>query len=147
MDGKCKSFDRDANGYTRSEAINIIFMQKAKDAKRVYATMVHGKTNCDGFKEQGITFPSFAMQKELLTDFYEEIQISPLSLQFIEAHGTGTRVGDPEELNALDVVFCTDRDTPLKIGSVKSNLGHSEPACGVCSVSKVLLVLFRFKFD
>lgn len=136
--GKCKSFDADANGYTRSEAINVIFLQKAKDAKRIYATYIHGKTNCDGFKEQGITFPSSVMQKELLREFYEEIQISPLSLNFIEAHGTGTRVGDPEELNALDMIFCTGRDTPLPIGSVKSNLGHSEPASGLCSISKVI---------
>lgn len=136
-DGRCKSFDESANGYARSEAISVILLQKAKDAKRVYATFVHGKTNCDGFKEQGITFPSSAMQGILLKEFYDEIGIPPTILSYIEAHGTGTKVGDPEEINALDRVFCTGRKEPLWLGSIKSNLGHSEPASGLCSIAKV----------
>lgn len=115
----------------------MVFLQKAKDAKRAYATYIHGKTNCDGFKEEGITFPSSLKQKELLKDFYKEIQIPPQSVSFIEAHGTSTKVGDPEELNALDTIFCTNRNGPLFIGSVKSNLGHSEAASGLCSIAKV----------
>lgn len=118
----------------------VFLLQRAKDANRVYATFVHGKTNSDGFKEQGITFPSATAQKELYTEFYKEIQISPLDVEYIEAHGTATKVGDPEELNALDAVFCTGRDAPLKIGSVKSNMGHAETASGVGSVSKVLFI-------
>ena len=136
-DGHCKPFDESANGYARSEAVAICFLQKAKDAKRIYATLVHGKTNCDGFKEQGITFPSSIMQGTLLKEFYEELGIPPTSLDYIEAHGTGTKVGDQEETNALDRVFCTGRKEPLWIGSIKSNLGHSEPASGLCSIAKV----------
>ncbi|OAD57941.1 Fatty acid synthase [Eufriesea mexicana] len=135
-DCRCKSFDARANGYVRSEAISVILLQKAKNAKRVYAQIVYTKSNCDGYKEQGITFPASEIQKMLLTDFYNECNVSPNDLAFLEAHGTGTSVGDPEELNAIDKVFCQSRTTPLKIGSIKSNLGHTEPASGLCSVAK-----------
>lgn len=142
MDGRCKSFDADADGYCRAEAVGLVYLQKAKDAKRIYAKFVHAKINCDGFKEQGITFPSSAMQTKLLSEFYTECGIPPTKLSFLEAHGTGTTVGDPEELNAIDKVFCPGRTTPLKIGSIKSNLGHAEPASGICSVAKVQLRFF-----
>lgn len=79
------------------------------------------------------------MQSALLKEFYEECRVPPNSLSYIEAHGTGTKVGDPEELNAIDSIFCTGRENPLKIGSVKSNLGHAEPASGMCSVAKVII--------
>nr|XP_034827721.1 fatty acid synthase isoform X1 [Maniola hyperantus] len=138
-DGKCKSFDNKANGYARSEAIVVILLQKAKDARRVYAQILHAKTNCDGYKEQGITYPAGHIQQLLLDEFYEECSIPPNTLEFVEAHGTGTRVGDPEELKAIDAVFCTGRSEPLMIGSVKSNLGHSEPASGLCSVAKLCI--------
>ena len=63
-----------ANGYARSEAVIIVYLQKAKDARRVYATVIHAKTNCDGYKEQGITYPSGPLQQRLLEEFYEECQ-------------------------------------------------------------------------
>ncbi|KAK0166753.1 hypothetical protein PV327_004242 [Microctonus hyperodae] len=135
----CKCFDNSANGYARSETISVILLQKFKDAKRVYATVVHGKTNCDGFKAQGITYPSSELQKTLLVDFYKECKIPPNSLEYVEAHGTGTQVGDPEELTAVEEVFCTGRTKPLKLGSVKSNLGHAEAASGMCSIIKVVI--------
>ncbi|XP_015113130.1 fatty acid synthase [Diachasma alloeum] len=138
-DGRSKSFDNSANGYVRSETISVAFLQKAKNAKRIYATVVHGKTNCDGFKPQGITFPSSQIQSVLLRDFYEECKVPPSSVAYVEAHGTGTKVGDPEELNAIESVFCPGRNEPLKIGSVKSNIGHAEPASGMGQISKVLI--------
>lgn len=125
----------------RSETIGIVYLQKAKKAKRIYATVVYAKTNCDGYKEQGITFPSSEMQGALLQEFYNECNISPSCITFVEAHGTGTKVGDPEEINALERVFCKDRQTPLLIGSVKSNLGHSEAAAGLCQIAKVIVVM------
>jgi len=138
-DGRSKSFDADADGYSRSETICVVYLQKAKNAKRIYATLVYGKTNCDGYKEQGITFPSSAVQTTLMRNCYEECSLSPNILSYLECHGTGTRIGDPEELNAIQNIFCKDRSTPLLIGSVKSNLGHSEPASGLCQVAKVTL--------
>ncbi|CAH0385876.1 unnamed protein product [Bemisia tabaci] len=140
-DGRCKSFDEAANGYCRSEAISVILLQKLKDSRRVYARVIHAKTNCDGYKEQGITFPSGPLQQRLLEEFYEECQIEPSSLAWIEAHGTGTKVGDPEEVKAIENVFCEGRKEPLPIGSVKSNIGHSEPASGLCSVTKVVIAM------
>ncbi|KAK9884291.1 hypothetical protein WA026_005243 [Henosepilachna vigintioctopunctata] len=141
QDGCCKSFDNAGNGYARSEAITCILLQKTKDCRRIYAKIVHAKTNCDGYKEQGITFPSGDTQKRLLQEFYLECGVDPRSLSFLEAHGTGTIVGDPEEVNAMDEIFCTDRETPLLIGSVKSNIGHTEPASGLCSITKCVIGL------
>ncbi|KAK9875949.1 hypothetical protein WA026_011050 [Henosepilachna vigintioctopunctata] len=141
LDGCCKSFDASGNGYCRSESINCILLQKAKDARRNYATIVHAKTGCDGYKEQGITYPSGEMQKHLLEEFYKECEIPPSSLSFLEAHGTGTVVGDPEEINAIDEVFSVGRQSPLLIGSVKSNIGHTEPASGLCSITKCIIAM------
>lgn len=138
-DGRCKCFDNNANGYARSEAIVVCFLQKAKDSRRVYAQLLHAKTNCDGYKEQGITYPAGQIQKMLLSEFYEECSIAPSTLEYVEAHGTGTKVGDPEELLAIDEIFCTGRSKPLNIGSIKSNLGHSEPASGLCSIAKLCI--------
>ncbi|KAL6257976.1 hypothetical protein P5V15_011572 [Pogonomyrmex californicus] len=140
-DGRVKSFDNDADGYARSETVAVVFLQKAKHAKRIYARVVYGKTNCDGFKEQGIMHPSRVMQGILLRECYEDCGVSPKSVFFLECHGTGTKAGDPEEVNAIEEVLCKDRTTPLLIGSVKSNLGHSEPAAGLCQIAKVLIAM------
>lgn len=138
-DGYCRPFDENANGYTRSEAVCVIFLQRARDAKRVYGTLVYSKANCDGFKEEGITYPSGKIQRELLSEFYKEIDIDPKTINYVEAHATGTVVGDPEECWAIDQVFCQGRDKPLHVGSIKSNIGHSESTSGCCSVAKVIL--------
>ncbi|XP_055377679.1 fatty acid synthase isoform X2 [Condylostylus longicornis] len=138
-DGYCRPFDKDASGYTRSEAINCCFLQRKKNAKRIYATLIYSKTNCDGHKVEGITYPSGQIQEILLKDFYKDCQISPAKLGYLEAHSTGTFVGDPEECKAIDSVICSQRTEPLLVGSVKSNIGHSEASSGLCSVIKVLL--------
>ncbi|XP_046964244.1 fatty acid synthase-like [Vanessa cardui] len=138
-DGRCKCFDNDANGYVRSEAVVVCLLQRAKDSRRVYAQIHHAKTNSDGYNGQGITFPSGAMQKILLNEFYDECSIPPSTVEYLEAHGTGTRVGDLVELNVIGDVFCTGRADPLMIGSVKSNMGHSEPASGLCSLAKLCI--------
>ncbi|KAF5287178.1 hypothetical protein FQR65_LT12307 [Abscondita terminalis] len=137
--GSCKSFDKDADGYARSEAVSVVFLQKAKDARRIYAHVIHTKVNCDGFKEQGITFPSSQDQIQLLSELYQECNIDPTSIDFLEAHATGTKVGDPAEIAAMDYIYCRDRDSPLYVGSVKSNHGHTEPVSGLCSLIKVVL--------
>ncbi|XP_055593806.1 fatty acid synthase-like [Uranotaenia lowii] len=139
--GYCRPFDKDASGYSRSEAICAVFLQKAKDAKRVYCQVVHTKTNCDGFKPEGITFPSGAVQQQLLDDFYQEIGINPTEVNYVEAHSTGTFVGDPEECAAIDRVYCKDRQGSLLVGSVKSSIGHTEAAAGVCSIAKCIIAM------
>ncbi|XP_011870702.1 PREDICTED: fatty acid synthase-like [Vollenhovia emeryi] len=141
LDGKCKAFDASGDGYVRAEAIVAIYLQKATDARRIYATVVHTKTNADGYKSQGITYPSGDMQNRLMREVYSEAGINPVDVSYIEAHGTGTKVGDPEEINSIDILFCKGRKTPLLIGSVKSNMGHPEPASGLCSIAKVLIAM------
>lgn len=135
--GHCRPFDVSANGYCRAETISVVYLQKAKTAKRVYALFKHVKLNSDGFKEEGITYPSERLQTRLLTEFYNECGISPVNVEYIEAHGTGTKVGDPVEVNAISNVFCKERKAPLLIGSVKSNVGHSEPASCMNQITKV----------
>ncbi|XP_062126451.1 fatty acid synthase [Drosophila sulfurigaster albostrigata] len=135
-DGFCRPFDKDASGYTRSETINCLFLQRKRDAKRVYASVIYSKTNCDGYKPEGITYPSGKVQEKLLEEFYKEIDLTPNDLGYLEAHSTGTVVGDPEECKAIDSVLCSQRAEPLLVGSVKSNVGHSEAASGICSLVK-----------
>jgi fatty acid synthase len=89
-----------------------MFLQKARDAKRVYATVVHTKTNNDGFKEQGITYPSGYMHKVLLEQCYQERGIDITALEYFEAHGTGTKVCFIQSQNkclsscTLSVIIC-----------------------------------------
>lgn len=129
--GTCRSFDSEGNGYCRSEAVVVVFLQKEPTANRIYASLVHARSNSDGGKEQGITFPSGEVQKRLLGQVYAEAGINPAHVSYVEAHGTGTKAGDPQELNSMTDVFCTkDRQGPLLIGSTKSNMGHPEPASG-----------------
>ncbi|XP_029644700.1 fatty acid synthase isoform X1 [Octopus sinensis] len=140
-DGCSKSFDASANGYVRSEAVVVIFLQKAKNAKRIYATLVHSKNNADGNKERGITFPSGEVQKKLITEVYSEAGVDPKNVAYVEAHGTGTQAGDPQELNTIADVFCKGRDGPLFVGSTKSNMGHPEPASGLAALAKVIIAM------
>ncbi|XP_054155200.1 fatty acid synthase-like [Oppia nitens] len=139
VDGKCKFLDESGNGYVRSETCSIILLQKKSEAKRLYATVIHAKTNTDGYKDEGITFPSSISQASLMHQTLKEANIDPNDIKYIEAHGTGTPAGDPSETNAIAKVFCQNRKEPLLIGGVKSNLGHSEPASGLNSLAKVLI--------
>lgn len=79
------------------------------------------------------------MQQELLEEFYRDLKIDPSTMHYVEAHSTGTVVGDPEECRALDNIFCQNRKEPLLVGSVKSNIGHTESCSGACSLAKVIL--------
>lgn len=140
-DGMCKAFDEAGNGYVRSEGCVVVFMQRASDSKRIYSSILNVRTNTDGAKDQGITYPNGEMQNRLIRETYEEIGLNPADVVYVEAHGTGTKVGDPQEVNSICDFFCKDRPTPLLIGSVKSNMGHSEPASGVCSLAKILIAM------
>lgn len=117
----------------------MFFLQSSKRANRIYATVVHGKIRCDGFKDEGITVPSSRMQSLVLEEFYRECGVPASLVSYVEVHGTGTKIGDPGEVNAIDLAMSKNRpkDTPLLIGSVKSNLGHTELASGLVSILKV----------
>ncbi|XP_055326066.1 fatty acid synthase-like [Sitodiplosis mosellana] len=138
-DGYCRPFDEKASGYTRSEGICVIYLQRARDAKRIYANLIYSKANCDGYKIEGITYPSGEMQEALLAEFYDDLQLDPTTVGYVEAHSTGTFVGDPEECKALDNIFCRGRTEPLLVGSIKSNIGHTESTSGACSITKAII--------
>ncbi|PKU32508.1 fatty acid synthase [Limosa lapponica baueri] len=140
-DGACKAFDASGDGYCRSEAAVVVLLTKRSMAKRIYATIVNAGSNTDGFKEQGVTFPSGEMQQQLVRALYKESGLRPEEVEYIEAHGTGTKVGDPQEVNGIVNIFCQCEREPLLIGSTKSNMGHPEPASGLAALAKVILSL------
>uniref|UniRef100_A0A1I7ZWW4 Fatty acid synthase n=1 Tax=Steinernema glaseri TaxID=37863 RepID=A0A1I7ZWW4_9BILA len=139
--GSCRSFDESGDGYCRTEGVAAILLQRKSAANRIYASVLHAKSNTDGYKEHGITFPSGERQAALLQEIYSEAGIDPNTVTYVETHGTGTKVGDPQEANAITQVFCQNRANPLLIGSVKSNMGHAEPASGLCSVAKMMVAI------
>lgn len=140
--GISQPFDKNSSGYVRAEACCAIYLQKAENARRIYATVVSSKTNNDGFKREGPMVPSANMQKKLYESVYEDgrIKIDINEIEYIEAHATSTQVGDKQEIKSLDEYFCRNRKTSLKVGSVKSNLGHAEGAAALTSLVKSLLM-------
>lgn len=147
-DGICRPFDENASGFSRADTICVIFLQKMKDSKRIYANLVYSSSNNDGFKKEGASFPSKFMQQRLIEDFYKTLKFDPERVKFVEAHSTGTKLGDPEEVAAIDEAFCknNNRSRELIIGSVKSNMGHAEAASGMASIAKILVALDNQKF-
>lgn len=143
-DGICYSFDDRGNGYVRSEGAGLIIIkplaQAEKDGDPIYAKIIGSAVNQDG-ATKGISVPNPLAQQELLVEAYKDAGIDPHLVQYVEAHGTGTFVGDPIETNSIGKVIGTDRKDQVMIGSVKSNIGHLEPASGVAGISKLALSL------
>ncbi|KAK8766017.1 hypothetical protein V5799_007198 [Amblyomma americanum] len=136
-DGKCKAFDSRCDGFVRSETVGAFFLQQVSQARRIYTKVIHVKASADGYKTQGVTYPSGKAQEELLREVYSEAKVDPLEVEYVEAHGTGTKAGDVQEMEAITNVFCkAGRQDPLKVGAVKSNVGHNEVASGVSSIAK-----------
>lgn len=102
-------FDQSGDGYCRTEAVSAIIVQRKSVARRIYASVVHAKSNTDGYKEQGITFPLGERQAVLLEEIYREANVDPNSVYYVESHGTGTKVGDPQEAYAITQTFCANR--------------------------------------
>jgi len=143
-DGRCKSFDASANGYVRSEGVGALLLKplsKAlEDGDDVYAVINSTVVNQDG-KSDGITVPNRESQIKALRKAIKKSGVDSRDIFYAEAHGTGTFVGDPIEANSIGTVLSEGRDTPLLIGSVKSNVGHLEAASGIASVVKVAMAL------
>jgi len=143
-DGTCYSFDERANGYIRSEGAGLIFIKPLSKAERdgdfIYAIIRGSAVNQDG-TTKGISVPNPVAQKELFIEAYRNTGIKPTDIQYIEAHGTGTFVGDPIEANSIGEVIGKNRKNKCYIGSVKSNIGHLEPASGIAGISKLALAL------
>ncbi|KAF2679551.1 polyketide synthase [Lentithecium fluviatile CBS 122367] len=145
--GFCHTFDEKADGYMKAEAINMVFVKRLDDALRdndpIRAIIRGSATGSDGWTA-GIASPNSAAQAETIRQAYANAHITDLSAtSYIECHGTGTKAGDPIEIDAVASVFGS-MGAPglgLRIGSVKSNIGHSEPAAGVSALIKVALAL------
>ncbi|KAJ8898149.1 hypothetical protein PR048_003509 [Dryococelus australis] len=135
----CPAMPLVGDGYVQSEAIVTIFIQRSFNAKRSYATILSARTNADGYKIEGIISPSVEMQKKLIREVYSEAGIKPAEVSYVEANGTGVKKDDREEANAIAEIFCANRSSPLLVGSVKSNVGHTESASGLTALLKVLL--------
>jgi fatty acid synthase len=90
--GFCRPFDHEADGYVKSESAGVLFLQRKRDAKRIYASILHTKTNCDGRNEEGSTVPSAKMHAKLMTELFEELNMDPCLVNYVEAHSTGTIV-------------------------------------------------------
>ncbi|KFM59156.1 Fatty acid synthase, partial [Stegodyphus mimosarum] len=139
QNGKCIPFDAKAEGIVRCESICALFLQKASVARRVYATVSNVSTRTTGAVAEGISVPSFKEEVELFQDCLKGAGITPQDIDFVEAHGTGTVVGDPIELNAISSVYCEGRETPLLIGTIKGNVGHTEASSGICGILKGII--------
>ncbi|MCF2151836.1 acyltransferase domain-containing protein [Desmonostoc muscorum LEGE 12446] len=145
-DGRCKTFDAAADGYTRGEGCGIVILKRLSDAvadgDQILALIKGSAVNHDG-KSNGLTAPNGSAQESVIRQALENAKVEPSQIQYVEAHGTGTPLGDPIEVLALNKVLAQGRseDEPLKIGSVKTNFGHLEPAAGIASLIKVVLSL------
>ncbi len=144
--GRCRAFDADGNGYVRSEGCSVLYLkpleQAEKDGDRIHAVIVNTGVNSDG-RTNGITMPSFDGQSALLKKVYEDADINVNEIDYIEAHGTGTSVGDPIEATAIGETLAKLRSHKhfLPIGSVKTNVGHMETASGMAGIVKTILCL------
>mgnify|MGYP005983647553 CR=1 FL=1 len=103
--------------------------------------VAHIKVGCDGYKLEGITVPSPQMQTRLMQNTLSESGIDPSAISYLEAHGTGTKIGDPHESDSIDTAIAQKRQTPLLVGAVKNNIGHSEASSGLCSLIKVIIAM------
>ncbi|KAK8859936.1 ketoacyl-synt-domain-containing protein [Apiospora arundinis] len=146
--GRSYSFDSRGTGFGRGEGCGMIILKPLDQARRdndsIRAVIVGSGINQDG-KTPGITMPCGTAQETLMRQVYQNAGIKPSDTGFIEAHGTGTRVGDPIEATAIHNVFGANRSArdPLLLGSVKSNIGHLEGASGIVAVIKAAIMLER----
>lgn len=145
-DGRIKSFSSDADGYTRSEGGGMLVLKRVDDARRdgdqILAVIAGSAVNHDG-RSNGLIAPNQDAQADVLRRAYKDAGIDPRNVDYIEAHGTGTVLGDPIEAEALGRVVGRGRpaDRPALLGAVKTNVGHLESAAGAASMAKVVLAL------
>ena len=141
--GRCNVFDEAGDGYVRSEGAGLFYLKDydkaVADGNQILAVVAGSAVNTDG-RKSGLTVPSADAQAALMTQAYASAGISPADIDYLEAHGTGTPVGDPIESRAIGLALGQVRgaDKPLLIGSVKSNIGHLEAASGVAGLMKAL---------
>ena len=146
--GRCHTFDASADGIVRGEGCGVVVLKRLsdalRDADRVYAVIRGSAVNQDG-SGAGLTVPNAGAQAAVIHGALRRAGIAPDAVSYVEAHGTGTPLGDPIELRALAEVFAPGRsaDRPLRVGSVKTNLGHLESAAGIAGLIKSVLAVRR----
>jgi acyl transferase domain-containing protein len=145
-DGRCHTFDARANGFVRGEGGGAVLLKPLTaavwDGDPVYCVILGGAVNSDGSTDS-LTVPSAAAQEDVLRKAYRGAGVSPVDVQYVELHGSGTPVGDPVEAAALGAVAGSARPagSPLPVGSVKTNIGHLEGAGGIAGLIKTALGL------
>lgn len=145
-DGRCFAFDERANGFVPAEAVGVVMLKRLADAERdqdcIYGVIRGWGVNQDG-KTNGITAPNPESQTRLQQSVYDRYRIDPEQIQLIEAHGTGTKLGDPIEIDGLKAAFgkYTSKTGYCAVGSVKSNMGHALNAAGIAGFIKLMLAL------
>ena len=145
-DGQCKTFDASANGYVRSEGCGVVVLkglsEAQRDGDRILGVIKGSAVNQDG-ASSGLTVPNGEAQAALLRSALAQANLLAKDIDYIEAHGTGTSLGDPIEVHAIGEVLKASRDLehPLWIGSVKTNIGHLEGAAGIAGIIKLVLAL------
>ncbi len=149
-DGRCKFGDQRANGFVRSEGAGMLVLKRLRDAVAagdgIYAVIRGSSVNNDGKSSGLLVTPSREGQQNMLLEAWRQAGITGAELSYIEAHGTGTHVGDPVEIGAIsDALKNTGATMRVPIGSMKSNIGHSESAAGVAGVIKAALILHHGK--
>ena len=146
-DGRCKFGDAHADGYVRSEGVGVVVLKRLSRARAdrdpIHAVILGSAVNNDGHTGGSLGTPGREGQEDLLRKAYRRAGVRPAAVGYVEAHGTGTRAGDPVELGALGTILGEERpaDRPCLVGSVKTNIGHTEGAAGIAGLIKVVLAL------
>ncbi|MGG1962281.1 beta-ketoacyl synthase N-terminal-like domain-containing protein [Bacillus pumilus] len=149
-DGHCRPFDEKAKGTVFGEGAGVVALKRLKDAIEdgdfIYAVVKGSATNNDGSNKVGYTAPSVSGQASVIESALEMAETEPETISYIEAHGTGTPVGDPIEIEALTRAFQTNQQGYCRIGSVKANIGHLDAASGVAGFIKTVMMLHHRQF-